>query len=656
MQLSSVTVLLTVALLCKAASIGTLDGGSTSPKYGVTAQQADGGEATTVKSDGTTVMKSRDTARGQSTLEDLEELVKQVLASDDSTGQKPKVVTVAAAHTDTAVIFGGEGSTSPKVQENEMITTSTDAQVKDTPSSTIGKLLYNALFMKMDSGWSNNQATLSSIPSHMNKLDTASVPSTGVVYNYLESTLVQKGFVKCYDQPYSHYTSSANLNACAGSEFVFVGAKSSSNANVFSLGAFGASVNVFKNTYSTSQAYYDAVGGAYWYRYPGWSFGFASSSSVNLNNCDYNNPDCSHRLCFHLDQNAGGYRAGCTVGLNGDSTWRKVIYKSSLPTCGIQYDYKESDLIQKGYVKCYEQPYSHATSSVSLATCSGSEYVFVGAKTSKGASSFAIGAFGVTSNVFKYTFEQTKAVLDAGGAYWYRYPGWSFGFASSSTVNLNSCDYNNPDCASRMCWHLDQNAGGYRAGCTVGLNSDSTWTKVIYSGKNLPICSPVAVPSCGVLYNYPENALIQKSFTKCYDQPYSHATTSADLANCLGSSLMFVGAKNSSSSNTFVLGAFGVSSNVLKTTSSATQAYIDDGGAYWYRYPGWSFGFSSSSNINLNSCDYNNPDCSHRLCFHLDQNAGGYRAGCTVGLNADSTWRKVIYKGNYLNSCSPGQQ
>eukprot|EP00731_Ephydatia_muelleri_P005035 Em0002g1211a len=125
MQLLSVTVLLTVALLCKAASIGTLDGGSTSPKYGVTTQQAGGSETTTVKLDGTTAMKSSDTARGQST---PEELVKQVLASDDSTGQKPKVVTVgntAAAHTDTAVLFGGEGSTSPKVQENEMIATST---------------------------------------------------------------------------------------------------------------------------------------------------------------------------------------------------------------------------------------------------------------------------------------------------------------------------------------------------------------------------------------------------------------------------------------------------------------------------------------------------------------------------------------------------
>ena len=180
---------------------------------------------------------------------------------------------------------------------------------------------------------------------------------------------------------------------------------------------------------------------------------------------------------------------------------------ASLPTCGVQYDYKESDLIQKGYVKCYEQPYSHATSSASLAACSGAEYVFVGAKTSKGASSFAIGAFGVTSNVFKSTNEQTKAVLDAGGAYWYRRPGWSFGFASSSTVNLNSCDYNNPDCASRMCWHLDQNAGGYRAGCTVGLNSDSTWTKVIYSGKNLPTCSPGKLNYCTTSIDFKTHAL-----------------------------------------------------------------------------------------------------------------------------------------------------
>ena len=142
MQLLSVTVMLTVALLCRAASIGTgkrfgftsdifhydivtftVDGGSTSTKYGVTAQQAGGSEITTVKSDGTTAMKSSATAKEQST---LEELVNHAFsASDDSSSQKPKVVTVGntaadvtTAHTDTAAISRDGGGTSPKVQDN----------------------------------------------------------------------------------------------------------------------------------------------------------------------------------------------------------------------------------------------------------------------------------------------------------------------------------------------------------------------------------------------------------------------------------------------------------------------------------------------------------------------------------------------------------
>ena len=108
----------------------TVDGGSTIPQNGAAAQQAGGSETTTVKSDGSTAIMSSDTTKGQST---LEELVKQVFASDDSTGQKPKLVTVSStaadlttAHTDTAVISGDGGSTIPKLQENdEMKTTST---------------------------------------------------------------------------------------------------------------------------------------------------------------------------------------------------------------------------------------------------------------------------------------------------------------------------------------------------------------------------------------------------------------------------------------------------------------------------------------------------------------------------------------------------
>ena len=160
------------------------------------------------------------------------------------------------------------------------------------------------------------------------------VQPCGVLYNYSESLLLLNGFVKCYDQSYSSFTSSRDLDACNGSQYVFVGAKTSSYSTHLAIGAFGTT-KILANTYSTSTAYYDP-GGAYWYRYPSYSFGFASSSSVNLYTCDISglgNDDCAHRLCWHLDQSGGGWRAGCRTGLN-DQTWRKVIYKgNTAPAC-----------------------------------------------------------------------------------------------------------------------------------------------------------------------------------------------------------------------------------------------------------------------------------------------------------------------------------
>ena len=134
--------------------------------------------------------------------------------------------------------------------------------------------------------------------------------------------------MKCYDQPYSSYTTTRDLAACNDTQIVFVGAKSSYSSTVFAIGAFG-SPYVLTATYSITTAYYDP-GGAYWYHYPSYSFGFADFSSVNLNTCDVGGSnDCVSRLCWHLDQNTGGYRAGCSTFLNGDPTWRKVIYKGN---------------------------------------------------------------------------------------------------------------------------------------------------------------------------------------------------------------------------------------------------------------------------------------------------------------------------------------
>ena len=168
--------------------------------------------------------------------------------------------------------------------------------------------------------------------------------------------------------------------------------------------------------------------------------------------------------------------------------------------------------------------------------------------------------------------------------------------------------------------------------------------------------------SCGVVYNYTESLLFLNGFVKCYDQPYSSSTTSRDLDACYGSQLVFVGAKKSSSSIMFEIGAFGSPKVLNSSTNSTITAYYDDlGGAYWYLLPSYSFGFASSSSIALRfrQCDLGglllNNDCAHRLCWTLE-GYGGVRAGCVAYLHNDQTWRKVIYKGNSVPACFPGMK
>lgn len=147
------------------------------------------------------------------------------------------------------------------------------------------------------------------------------------MYDYPVKSVVSSGYTVCYDQPYSSTTTSADIAACAGGVSYFVGAMSSSMSTEFALGAYGSG-DVFSPTYSTSEAYSYGDPGVHWYNHPQYGFGFASSSKVNLNTCDYGNyKDCGSRLCWHLDQNIGGYRAGCVTDLNSDWAWRKVVYR-----------------------------------------------------------------------------------------------------------------------------------------------------------------------------------------------------------------------------------------------------------------------------------------------------------------------------------------
>ena len=160
------------------------------------------------------------------------------------------------------------------------------------------------------------------------------------------------GMTLCYDQPYSHPTNSADLEACAskGSQVFVAGTLGSTVV----LGAGGATSCVFQatsnpcGTYSTARA----CNGAFWYNSnvcTGKAFGFAGSSTVNLNNPDvarmpgygYDTgaDDGATRLCWLMDNGHsswGGWRLG-TQMLMYDSTYRKRIWVSSITTASPSY-------------------------------------------------------------------------------------------------------------------------------------------------------------------------------------------------------------------------------------------------------------------------------------------------------------------------------
>merc|ERR1740130_392690 len=115
-----------------------------------------------------------------------------------------------------------------------------------------------------------------------------------------------------YSQPYTHVTSSAYVKQYAVGaspySYAIIGARYGASGN-FKLAAVGEYDAVFADTDSRYVAYENR--GTYWYRSTvsaSMSMGFAPTSSVNLNNADWQDP-APTRLSWHLDI-AGGYRAG----------------------------------------------------------------------------------------------------------------------------------------------------------------------------------------------------------------------------------------------------------------------------------------------------------------------------------------------------------
>jgi len=143
-----------------------------------------------------------------------------------------------------------------------------------------------------------------------------SIP-VGIQLNYALSNL-PKSWAVSYDVTYGTTTVWENIDPGRG-DCMLIGAKPNAGSTTFSVVAFGRRSVI---TSSGNGVWENSV---YFYRVPQMSAGFADSNALALNQADTMSQDSPKRLSWHLNLNTGGWRAGTTLWLNGDPTWRKVI-------------------------------------------------------------------------------------------------------------------------------------------------------------------------------------------------------------------------------------------------------------------------------------------------------------------------------------------
>jgi hypothetical protein len=118
------------------------------------------------------------------------------------------------------------------------------------------------------------------------------------------------------------------------------------------------------------------------------------------------------------------------------------------------------------------------------------------------------------------------------GSYFYFTANQSIGFAPNSTINQSNadvhnvfpCDAGNGDL--RLSWHIVVNAGGYRAGCSTGLNSSPQPRAVYQSSSSSSLFT-------GPAKNVSHQTLLDNGWSLCYDDTYAFglASDGSDLTS-----------------------------------------------------------------------------------------------------------------------------
>jgi hypothetical protein len=178
------------------------------------------------------------------------------------------------------------------------------------------------------------------------------------------------------------------------------------------------------------------------------------------------------------NNNCGGCGKPCMNGLVCVNGACSNLY---LPV-GVQTNVPLSML--SGWTLCFTDTYNIAITAPNVTNVCSGGHMLLGCMPNNSAT-LTVMAAGLTTDVEFPTGNtqcgQNKTHI-ANGVEWYFDNNFSIGFApAGDATTLCECDEAaTPDNDKRLCWHTINNAGGYRCGVTVGLNSDATWTRVVY--------------------------------------------------------------------------------------------------------------------------------------------------------------------------------
>lgn len=158
---------------------------------------------------------------------------------------------------------------------------------------------------------------------------------------------------------------------------------------------------------------------------------------------------------------------------------------------GPQTNVAVEEVITGGWTECYRDAYGNRflNPDVVLSQCTGDRLML--ACRVRGSSTLTLLAQGERSDVTNDTGANSNITHIANGVGWYfNFAGgdasesgenaWGF-VRAGDTVQKFNCDIDKSGANDqRLCWHLQDDVGGYRCGATEDLNNTGQYERIVY--------------------------------------------------------------------------------------------------------------------------------------------------------------------------------